>query len=210
MEDNNWFSLSGKLLDTYCGYSHVNLSIYQDLVVLIVQYIFQVQRLHNTWISLKQRFPHSSFLAESKLGPAIRAMDEGGTSLPLQNVTVPHVLPLMELLEREHDLTTTTDWENSKADYGLDILLAHLDTARVITEQYGLYRVTAENLLQEFKPQPEFLDMFKTEFHLNLLWGAKGAGVNFHDRHNKFEQLLGVLSERAEKKTTQDGGETSL
>ena len=157
------------------------------MTILTFQSIFQVLRLQNIWKLLKQRFPQSSFLAESKLRPIIGTMDEGGTSLPLQKMAIPHVLPLMKLLERERALTTATNWENSKSDYGLDVLFSHLEAARVVTEQCELYRVTAENVLHGFKPQQKFLDMFRTEFHLNLLWCAKDAVVSFQGRHNRLK-----------------------
>ncbi len=138
-------------------------------------------------------------------------MDEGSSTLPLQNVTIPHIMPLIQLMERDlPDISTLLSWEGSKVDYGLDILLAHLDTARIITEQYGLYRVTGENVLRDFSADRAVSDVFKTELHLKLLWGAKGAVVNRTDRLNKFEQLLTILSERAEPSQINMDHETSL
>ena len=141
----------------------------------------------------------------------LNAMDEGGGTLPLQNVSLPHIMPLMEVLNRElGDLRSITYWEQSHKDLGIDTVLAHLDTARIITEQCGLYRVTGENALRDFKPDRSVLDMFRTEMHLKLLWGAKGARVNQSDRYNKFTQVLVVLSEKVEPQESPTNPETSV
>ena len=141
----------------------------------------------------------------------LNAMDEGGGTLPLQNVSLPHIMPLMEVLDRElGDLRSISYWEQSHRDLGIDTVLAHLDTARIITEQCGLYRVTGENALRDFKPDRSVLDMFHTEMHLKLLWGAKGARVNQPDRYNKFAQVLVVLSEKVEPQESPTNPETSV
>lgn len=101
----------------------------------------------------------------------------------------------------ERDLDNIMDylpWESSDPNAGLDIMLTHLDTARLITAQCGLYRVTTKSIFQNFEPDSELMEMFKTEFHLRILWGFKGSNVNRKDRQHKFEQLLTVLSDRAE------------
>lgn len=101
----------------------------------------------------------------------------------------------------ERDLDNIMDylpWETSDPNAGLDIMLTHLDTARLITAQCGLYRVTTNSIFQNFEPDLELIEMFKTEFHLRILWGFKGSNVNRKDRQHKFEQLLTVLSDRAE------------
>ena len=138
-------------------------------------------------------------------------MDEGGGSLPIQNVCLPHIMPLLEVLDREQgDLKSVANWERNQRDLGIDTVLAHLDTARIITEQCGLYRVTGENTLRDFKPDKSILDMFRTEMHLKLLWGAKGAAVNRSDRYGKFTQVLVVLSEKVEPQQSPNNPETSL
>ena len=139
-------------------------------------------------------------LYKAKLISTIQCMEEAMSSLPLTHVTVPYIVPLVELLERESwDAKNLQVWENDPNTYfGLDILLAHMDTARLITEQYGLYRITSFNLMRGFRPDKAVLDVFRTEMHMNLMWGAKGVRANQNDRYNKFNQLLMVLSERAE------------
>ena len=150
-------------------------------------------------------------LYEAKLNPILKGMDEGGSSLPLQNVTIPHIIPLVEVMERElSNLSAMEFWEETKADYGLEVLLTHLDTARVITEQCGLYRVTSENVLRDFVPDRDLEDLFRTELHLRIMWGARGAGMSRQDRYSKFGQVLSVLSERIEPTQVPVDHETSL
>lgn len=120
---------------------------------------------------------------------------DGSGLLPLQNVSIPDIAPLVFLLERdESSLTDYLPWELSDQNSGLDILLIHLDTARLITAQCGLYKVTAENVMKTVKFEDLISDVFQTEFHLRILWGAKGATVERTERQKKYEQLLAVLS----------------
>ncbi|XP_013411707.1 breast cancer anti-estrogen resistance protein 3 isoform X2 [Lingula anatina] len=164
-----------------------------------------ITRLKDTWLLLRQKHTRNAFTYESKLRTILRSMDEAMDNLPLQNVSIPHILPVVELMERDFDsMYDMTTWEEKDADLGLDMMLAHLDTARIVSEQCGLYRVKADSIMDNFTAQDEILDIFKTDFHLRLLWGAKGAAVNRYDRLTKFSQILNALSERAE--SSQDHG----
>lgn len=124
-------------------------------------------------------------------------MNEAGGTLPVVNVTLPHIVPLVQLLERD-TIDTILSWEEIHADCGLDIVLAHLDTARLITEQCGLYRTTSESVMMGFHPDRGLLDMFRTETHLKLLWGCRGAEADRTERYPKFTELLNILSEKME------------
>ena len=102
-------------------------------------------------------------------------------------------------------------WEKASGDLGLDIVLAHLDTARIITEHCGLYRVTGTSLMRTFSIDPHLRDLFRTETQMKLMWGAKGALVGSASRYAKFEEVLTVLSERLEpEETALTNRETSL
>ncbi|XP_060064252.1 breast cancer anti-estrogen resistance protein 3 homolog [Ylistrum balloti] len=159
----------------------------------------QIQRLRDTWMVLRQNHTSSAFTFDTKHKAALKSLNDGSGLLPLQNVTIPDISSLVVLLERDDDsLLDYLPWENADPNSGLDILLTHLDTARLITAQAGLYSVTGQALLNAFTPDTELLDIFRTEFQMKLLWGAKGASVERTLRLNKFEQLLTVLSNRAE------------
>ncbi|XP_021361515.1 SH2 domain-containing protein 3C-like isoform X4 [Mizuhopecten yessoensis] len=159
----------------------------------------QIQRLRDTWMVLRQNHTSSAFIFDTKHKAALKSLNDGSGLLPLQNVTIPDISSLVVLLERDDEsLLDYLPWENADPNSGLDILLTHLDTARLITAQAGLYSVTGQALLNTFTPDTELLDVFRTEFQMKLLWGSKGASVERTLRLNKFEQLLAVLSNRAE------------
>ncbi|XP_069121655.1 breast cancer anti-estrogen resistance protein 3 homolog isoform X3 [Argopecten irradians] len=159
----------------------------------------QIQRLRDTWMVLRQNHTSSAFTFDTKHKAALKSLNDGSGLLPLQNVSIPDISSLVVLLERDDEsLLDYLPWENNDPNAGLDILLTHLDTARLITAQAGLYSVTGQALLNAFTPDTELLDMFRTEFQMKLLWGSKGASVERTLRLNKFEQLLAVLSNRAE------------
>ncbi|XP_048245924.1 breast cancer anti-estrogen resistance protein 3 homolog isoform X2 [Haliotis rufescens] len=160
----------------------------------------QIQRLRDMWLVLRQNHTGSAYLFDTKLKTAYNALNDGSSSLPLQNVCIPHISPVVHLFERDLDsVLCLLPWEDmDKALFGTEILLAHLDTARIIASQFALYRIVGNSVLSEMKENNEMIDVFKTEMQLRLFWGQKGCGVNRSDRHSKFEQLLTVLSDRAE------------
>lgn len=64
--------------------------------------ILQIQRLTNTWHTVRQKFTDSAFNFESKLRSTLKAMNEC-TNPQAPNTTIPHILPFMLLCERDLD-----------------------------------------------------------------------------------------------------------
>ena len=126
-------------------------------------------------------------------------LHDGSGSLPVQDVCIPGINPIVQLLERTVDDENYLPWESLDINNGLDTMLCHLDLARVVTAQCGVYRVTGNTVIKGVEPDQEMLEMFQTEFHLRFLWGFKGAGVARAERHNKFNMLLTAYSEKIEK-----------
>lgn len=90
------------------------------------------------------------------------------------------------------------------------MLVSHLQEARVINQDLNLYRRNAEHILPDPTMLDELtLDMFRTEFHLKFLWGSKGAVAGSEERHAKFQQVVGTLSERCEPTPTVSWGPDS-
>lgn len=89
-------------------------------------------------------------------------------------------------------------WETSTPDLGLTTLHAHLSSTRQFYKSLPIFRRNAEIVLTDSKVDDLLLDMFRTEFHLKFLWGSRGATVPSAERHNKFEQVLNVMSEKCE------------
>ncbi|NXT58171.1 BCAR3 protein, partial [Pluvianellus socialis] len=161
----------------------------------------QVTRLEQTWTSLRRRYTQTAIMYEKQLKPFSKALHEGqdewNSDAPQNNVTVPLLMPLITLMERQGIIHEGLDlWESS--DQSCEIMLKHLATARQIAQNAEMYRLTAERLLEGFQPDEEMSEIFKTEFQMRLLWGSKGAQVNQNERYEKFSQILTALSRKLE------------
>lgn len=68
-------------------------------------------------------------------------------SVPQNNITVPLLMPLITLMERQAVFFEGTDlWESS--DQSCEIMLKHLATARQIAQNAEMYSLTAEQMLE--------------------------------------------------------------
>ncbi|XP_009986095.1 PREDICTED: breast cancer anti-estrogen resistance protein 3 [Tauraco erythrolophus] len=166
----------------------------------------QVTRLEQTWTSLRHRYTQTAIMYEKQLKPFSKALHEGQDEwnseyechcAPKNNVTVPLLMPLITLMERQAAVFEGMDlWESS--DQSCEIMLKHLATARQIAQNAEMYSLTAERMLEGFQPDEEMSEIFKTEFQMRLLWGSKGAQVNQNERYEKFSQILTALSRKLE------------
>ncbi|XP_052789410.1 breast cancer anti-estrogen resistance protein 3 homolog isoform X1 [Mya arenaria] len=159
----------------------------------------QIQRLKDTWLVLRQAHTSSAFLFDTKLRGALRTIQEGSGSLPVQDICIPNINAIVQLLERTLDSQSYLPWEVADINNSLDTMLMHLDLARVITAQSGVYRITGRARVKDLDAERDSLEMFETLFFMRFLWGFKGAGVNRNERHNKFTMLLTAYSEKMEK-----------
>ncbi|XP_029473844.1 breast cancer anti-estrogen resistance protein 3 isoform X2 [Rhinatrema bivittatum] len=165
----------------------------------------QITRLEQTWTSLRHQYTQTAIIYEKQLKPFSKALHEGraaeGICAPQTNVTVPLLMPLVTLLERQTVIFEGLDmWENN--DRGCEIMLNHLEASRLIAQNADRYRTNAERILEGFSPDDEMSDVFKTEFQMRLLWGSKGAQVNQPERYQKFNQILTALSRKLEPPQT--------
>ncbi|XP_062960104.1 breast cancer anti-estrogen resistance protein 3 isoform X3 [Cynocephalus volans] len=159
----------------------------------------QITRLEKTWTALRHQYTQTAILYEKQLKPFSKLLHEGreSTCVPPSNVSVPLLMPLVTLMERQTVTFEGTDmWE--KNDQSCEIMLNHLATARSMAEAADSYRVNAEKILAGFQPDEEMSELFKTEFQMRLLWGSKGAQVNQSERYEKFNQILTALSRKLE------------
>lgn len=170
-------------------------------------FILKIERLDTTWHMLRQKHTDSAFNFEAKLRPTLKNMNSCSNP-QAPNTTIPHLLPLILLLERDlQDFLNPTNqsqlansclglWESSTQDFGLSTLLTHLQAARKYVDMQHMYQRNAEIVSGEARMDELTLDMFKTEFHLKFLWGSKGACARAPERHAKFEQVLTVMAEK--------------
>ncbi|KAK2535125.1 Sh2d3c isoform A [Columba livia] len=157
----------------------------------------QITRLEQTWMVLRQRHTEGAILYEKKLKPFLKSLNEGKEGPPLTNTTFPHIIPLVTLLERDEALTDSPEpWETT--DSGVEVVMAHLEAARMVAHHGGLYHTNAEVKLQGFQGRAELLEVFSTEFQLRLLWGSRGAESSQAERYEKFDKVLTALSHKLE------------
>ncbi|XP_032653804.1 SH2 domain-containing protein 3C isoform X1 [Chelonoidis abingdonii] len=157
----------------------------------------QISRLEHTWMALRQRHTEGAILYEKKLKPFLKSLNEGKEGPPLTNTTFPHIVPLITLLERDAVLLDSPEpWENT--DNGVEVVMAHLEAARMVAHHGGLYHTNAEVKLQGFQGKAELLEIFSTEFQMRLLWGSRGAESSQRERYEKFDKVLTALSHKLE------------
>ncbi|NXF14539.1 BCAR3 protein, partial [Rhodinocichla rosea] len=161
----------------------------------------QVSRLEQTWTALRHCYTQTAIMYEKQLKPSCKALHEGQdewtSDAPQNNVTVPLLMPLVTLMERQAVVFEGMElWESS--DQSGEIMLRHLGTARLIAQHAQTFQLRAQQLLQGFQPDEELSEIFKTEFQMRLLWGSKGAQVNQSERYEKFSRILTALSRKLE------------
>ncbi|XP_068095878.1 breast cancer anti-estrogen resistance protein 3 isoform X2 [Hyperolius riggenbachi] len=159
----------------------------------------QITRLEITWTTLRHQFTQTAITYEKQLKPFSKSLYEGaGVVFSMQEkVTVPLVMPLITLLERQAVTFEGMDWWENH-DRGCEIMFSHLDEGRFIAQNAALYQSNAEKALEGFHPDEEMSEIFRTEFQMRLLWGSKGAQVSQSERYQKFSQILTALSRKLE------------
>ncbi|XP_047443363.1 breast cancer anti-estrogen resistance protein 3 isoform X2 [Mugil cephalus] len=156
----------------------------------------QIGRLEETWTALRRSFTQTAISYEKTLKPFYKNLYEGAATNP-PVVCVPHLLPLLTLMERPSITTEGAElWETS--DQGCDIMLRHLEAARNVAHNAQSYTAKAQQILQGIQCDEDLLEVFKTDFQLRLLWGSRGATVNQSDRYSKFNLILTALSRKLE------------
>lgn len=172
-------------------------NLYSFAAVMNALELAQISRLEQTWIALRQRHTEGAILYEKKLKPFLKSMNEGKESLPLSNTTFPHIIPLITLLERDSPLLDGGEpWDS--IDNGVEVVMSHLEAARMVAHHGGLYRTNAEMRLQGFHPRSDLLEVSSTEFQMRMLWGSRGAAGSQAERYDKFDKVLTALSHKLE------------
>ncbi|KAM6168803.1 breast cancer anti-estrogen resistance protein 3 isoform 2-T2 [Erethizon dorsatum] len=108
----------------------------------------QIVRLEKTWTALRHQYTQTAIHYEKQLKPFSKMLHEGreSTCISSSNVSVPLLMPLVTLMERQAVTFEGTDmWE--KNDQSCEILLNHLTTARCMAEAADSYRMNAERVL---------------------------------------------------------------
>lgn len=82
---------------------------------------------------------------------------------------------------------------------------AHLESARNYPDQIETFKRNARTVVQEMSSlgptlDPSLLELFRTEFHINFLWGERGALTIPNQR---FARLTDILTSMATKLANQ-------
>lgn len=90
-------------------------------------------------------------------------------------------------------------------DFDFTSTAAHLDAARYFPDQVEMFKRNARTVVQEMSSlgptlDPMLLELFKTEFHINFLWGERGALTTPNQR---FARLTDILTTMASKLVNQ-------
>ncbi|XP_014777821.1 breast cancer anti-estrogen resistance protein 3 homolog isoform X1 [Octopus bimaculoides] len=160
----------------------------------------QVKRLRDTWLILRQDHTGSAMIYDKKLRGVHQTLTEGSFLLPLQNVSIPNILPVVSLMEKT--LETMMDmmpWETNNSTFDLESFFVHLDTARLISSQIALYKMSSQSLTGELREAPELQEVLRTEFQVRLLWGKKGSVTNPLERYEIFDKILTAMSNQREE-----------
>ncbi|KAJ8384664.1 hypothetical protein AAFF_G00199960 [Aldrovandia affinis] len=151
----------------------------------------QVARLEMTWRALRRNHTDSAVAFEKMLKPFLKSLNEGDGEVAPGPLCVPHVMPLLRVMEGE-DVGEDTE-------RGCQLLLNTLQAARHAALNAPQYQTHAQALLTAgWEPIPELLEAFRTEFALRLFWGQSGAEAEQQERYGKFDKILSVLSEKLE------------
>ncbi|KAM8827980.1 SH2 domain-containing protein 3C isoform 2-T2 [Spinachia spinachia] len=157
----------------------------------------QISRLEQTWVTLRQRHTEGAILYEKKLKPFMKNMNDGKESNALASTSVPHIIPILSLLERGTAVGEALEpWES--AEVGVDVVMYHLEAARTMAHHGGIYRTNTETRLQGFQERAEIHEIFQTEFQMRLLWGSRGSEGGQSERYEKFDKVLTALSYKLE------------
>nr|XP_057944013.1 breast cancer anti-estrogen resistance protein 3 homolog isoform X1 [Doryrhamphus excisus]XP_057944022.1 breast cancer anti-estrogen resistance protein 3 homolog isoform X1 [Doryrhamphus excisus] len=150
----------------------------------------QVLRLEMTWRALRRNHTESAILFEKTLKPFMNSLNDGDDSAIDGLVAVPHLVPLLMLMEGDDPV------ENSER--GCELLYDVLQMARRAALHAPDHQRHANALLTGLTPIPEMLEAFRTEFALRLFWGRSGAEADRKERYEKFDKILCVLSDKLE------------
>lgn len=173
--------------------------------------------MKTVWDALRSHHTSSAVLYDTKLRSLLKSLNVGDSVFPLAQTSIPYVIPITQLLERDwsflsaHDWTQQLSketlenfpvgesWEDASVNFGLDAMTGHLRNGHLYTQQIDIYSLYAQSKLSKYKTDQSILDMFNTEFHMRILWGSRGALVESRDRHQKFDLVLKVMSTKIEE-----------
>jgi len=103
-----------------------------------------------------------------------------------------------EVLVAGSNATGTTNAKNGGLCCDLALYDIHYKQAQLLASMSDVYQKNAELAFRHITNFEDLLlDLFRTEFHIKLLWGNNGIQnypSNFEERHAKFSKVLSALA----------------
>lgn len=86
-------------------------------------------------------------------------------------------------------------------EFDFNATAAHLDAARHFTNQIEMFKRNSRTVVQEMSSlgpvlDPTLLELFRTEFHINFLWGERGALTTPHQRFARLTEILTAMANK--------------
>lgn len=161
---------------------------------------------------MRRVYTDNAFMFEAKLRPCFKSMNEGTNPLP-PNTTTPYILPpvlCFHLFDGEGgglmhpDEVFPSSLMNS-LQFDFNATAAHLNAARHYPNQIDMFKRNSRTVVQEMSSlgpvlDPTLLELFRAEFHINFLWGERGALTMPQQR---FARLTDILTAMANKLANQ-------
>jgi len=178
-------------------------NMYSFAAILLGLTMPQIERLKETWNLLRQKHTGSAYTFEARLRPMLKPMADGSNP-HAPNTTIPDlhsaILIWQATLESFLDDGVSIPCLNfhlttSGPDYGLDLFNQHLNLIRSWSLNLPTYLRNSRTALTGFQPDQLVLDMFRTEFQLQFLWGSRGA---LSANYSKMDKVLEAFSQRWE------------
>ena len=90
-------------------------------------------------------------------------------------------------------------FEQTSVDCGLQQIFDHLEFGSQLREQLANYRRNARIVLNnDIHYEELLLDMFRTEFHRQFLFGFRGSNVETDEKFNKFDKIIEAFVRKCE------------
>lgn len=85
---------------------------------------------------------------------------------------------------------------------------AHLESARHFPDQVDMFKRNARTVVQEMSSlgptlDPTLLELFRTEFHINFLWGERGALTTPNQRFARLTDILTAMATKLSNQTSE-------
>jgi hypothetical protein len=156
------------------------------------------------WAQLKEDHFEEWQLLHGPIRESIRIVTDMSEAMPAQT-TLPHLIPyLVDSVDissktveaqRKEITAIATDCDQC---CDLSIFEAHCEQAYGFAAQHEAFRKSAQLAFRHINTFEDLLlDLFRTEFHIRLLWGTNGVvdyPNNFDERHAKFAKVLTALA----------------